>query len=273
VSKQQSPFERDVDEAWACLDEDDLVGAAAALHSARAAEPDAPEVFELEAGLALAREESESALEAYVRWAEADPDDPRPQIGAAELYFYEFGDPEGAARLVRDVLARGGLEVEEEADAHHLLGAILEAKGDRSGMMREWLAVLRLDAAAAAPKTVMPGEQFERVAEQALDELPAEVLEWLTNVPVLVADRPSEEMVLDGVDPRLLGMFSGVPMPEQSTTNGPPHVDVIHLFQRNLERETTGEEQLAEQIRITVLHETAHFFGYEDDRLEELGLG
>jgi predicted Zn-dependent protease with MMP-like domain len=62
-------------------------------------------------------------------------------------------------------------------------------------------------------------------------------------------------------------------MPEQSTTNGPPHVDVIHLFQRNLERETTGEEQLAEQIRITVLHETAHFFGYEDDRLEELGLG
>ena len=273
MSKQQSPFERDVDEAWACLDEDDLVGAAAALHSARAAEPDAPEVFELEAGLALAREESESALEAYVRWAEADPDDPRPQIGAAELYFYEFGDPEGAARLVRDVLARGGLEVEEEADAHHLLGAILEAKGDRSGMMREWLAVLRLDTAAAGPKTVMPGEQFERVAEQALGELPAEVLEWLANVPVLVVDRPSEEMVLDGVDPRVLGMFSGVPMPEQSTTNGPPHVDVIHLFQRNLERETAGEEQLAEQIRITVLHETAHFFGYEDDRLEELGLG
>ena len=273
MGKRSSQFERDIDEAWACLDEDDLVGAAAALFSARSVAPEAPEVFELEAGLALAHEESEAALEAYTRWADADPDDPRPRIGAAELYLYEFGDAEGAGKLVRDVLARGGLEVGEEADARHLLGSILEAKGDRSGMMREWLAVLRLDTAAAGPKTVMPGEQFERVAEQALGELPGEVLEWLANVPVLVADRPSEEMVLDGVDPRVLGMFSGVPMPEQSTTNGPPHVDVIHLFQRNLEREAAGEQELAEQIRITVLHETAHFFGYEDDRLEELGLG
>ena len=77
----------------------------------------------------------------------------------------------------------------------------------------------------------------------------------------------------DGVDPRLLGMFSGVSMPHQSTLGGASFPNVITLFQRNLEAETDDDAELQEQIRITVIHETAHYFGLSDDDLERLGLG
>jgi predicted Zn-dependent protease with MMP-like domain len=92
-------------------------------------------------------------------------------------------------------------------------------------------------------------------------------------VAVLIDDRPSELLVRDGVDPRLLGMFSGVSMPDQSTLGGAPFPSVINLFQRNLEGEADDDAELTEQIRITVIHETAHYFGLSDDDLERLGLG
>ncbi len=132
--------------------------------------------------------------------------------------------------------------------------------------------MLRLDAAAEPDAPLMSHKRFEKIAEKALGELPDEILEWLANVPVLVDDRPSEAMVLDGIDPRILGLFSGVAVPDQSVLGGGPQNGVIHLFQRNLERETRDEEELADEIRITVLHETAHYFGYDEDDLERLGL-
>ena len=170
------------------------------------------------------------------------------------------------------MLARGGLENAVEADARWLLGAALDERRDHKGAAREWLAVLRLDAAAEPDKPRMSHRRFEKVAERALGELPDEILEWLANIPVIVEDRPSEAMVLDGVDPRVLGLFSGVAVPDQSVLGGPTPTGVIHLFQRNLERETRDDEELAEGIRITVLHETAHYFGYDEDDLERLGL-
>ena len=51
-----------------------------------------------------------------------------------------------------------------------------------------------------------------------------------------------------------------------------PDMGLIHLFQRNLEREAQDEDDLAEQIRITVIHETAHYFGYTEGQLRSMGL-
>jgi predicted Zn-dependent protease with MMP-like domain len=80
--------------------------------------------------------------------------------------------------------------------------------------------------------------------------------------------------VREGVDPRLLGLFSGVPLPDKTAVGPPaPVLDAIHLFQHNLERACRDREQLRAEIRITVLHETAHFFGLDDEDLEKLGLG
>ena len=91
-------------------------------------------------------------------------------------------------------------------------------------------------------------------------------------MPVFVEDHPSEALVLEGLDPRTLGLFHGIAMPDQSTLGPGPDVGVIHLFQRNLEREVEDDDELAEQIRITVLHETAHYFGAGEQDMHRFGL-
>ena len=104
-------------------------------------------------------------------------------------------------------------------------------------MAAEWLEVLRLDAAsvAASAEPLMAVEEFETVAEAALGELPLELLDQLNAVAILIADRPSPEMVADGLDPRILGLYHGVPMTKRSVSFGAPWADTIHLFRANLE--------------------------------------
>ena len=199
--------------------------------------------------------------------------DPAEKVLERAWSAIEREDPRAAAQLLHEALSRRGLDREDEADLRHALGAALDDLGDEAGMAREWLAVLRLDGELDDPEPLMPPEEFERLAAAALEELPAEILERLRGVAILVDDRPTKEMVLDGIDPRILGLYTGIPFPDQSTMGGGGYPEVIHLFQRNLEAETVDEDELAEEIRVTVIHETAHYFGMSDDELEKLGLG
>ena len=264
-------LERLLDDAWEALEGGDLRAVKRALRTARESAADDPAVIELEASLAREQDEPERALEAYRRWSEADPDDPEPWLGSAEVYV-EFGEPAEAARLLRELLAGPRLDPLDEADARHLLGIACEEKGDTKGMVKEWLATMRLDEANDSPEPRMTPDEFERLAAAALDELPEEILARLGNVPVFVEDHPSEALVIEGLDPRTLGLFHGIAMPDQSTLGPGPDVGVIHLFQRNLEREVEDDDELAEQIRITVLHETAHYFGAGEQEMHRFGL-
>ncbi len=263
--------ERLLEDAWDALADGDVSAVARALESARATAPDDPAVIELEAALAREEEEPEAALDAYRRWSESDPDDPEPWIGSAEVYL-DYDEPGEAARLLRELLAGPRLDPLDEADARHLLGIACEDKGDARGMAKEWLATLRLDQANDGPEPRLPRAEFERLAAEALDELPPEILARLGNVPVFVEDHPSEALVLEGLDPRTLGLFHGIAMPDQSVLGPGPDIGVIHLFQRNLEREVPDDDELAEQIRITVLHETAHYFGAGEQDMHRFGL-
>jgi predicted Zn-dependent protease with MMP-like domain len=182
------------------------------------------------------------------------------------------GQAGAAAQRLRDLVARGPLPPALEADARYLLGRALGATGDRDGTAAEWTAVLRLDAVAARPEPLMALEEFESVAEAALAELPQEHLDRLGNVAILIAERPSPEMVAGGIDPRILGLYHGVPMARRSVSFGAPYADTIHLFRANLERVAVTRSALAERIRIVVLHETAHFFGYTEAQLRRMGL-
>lgn len=159
------------------------------------------------------------------------------------------------------------------ADAWHGIGQCREAKGDKDGMIAAWLETRRRDAALPAPALVISDDDLEAIVTAALEELPAKVHTHLANVPILVDDLPAEDLVKDGWDPRLLGLFEGTPLPEQSAVGGAPSVTTIHLYKTNLERYVGDDKDaLAEEIRITVLHETAHYFGLDDDDLEKLGL-
>lgn len=185
----------------------------------------------------------------------------------------ERGKAKAAVRLLERTLAGTSMNEAQEADTRHALGTAYAEMNARPAMVREWLRVRALDERADAGASLLTIGRFEREAERALAELPAPLLAGLGNVAVVIDDRPSVEMVRDGVDPRLLGMFSGLPLPEQSALGGGGVPQVIQLFRRNLEAEVATAEELVEEIRITVIHETAHYFGLDDDDLDRLGLG
>ena len=97
----------------------------------------------------------------------------------------------------------------------------------------------------------------------ALDELPPNLASALTNVAVVVEDENLD-------DPDLYGLYHGVPLPERSDMAGMPP-DTISIYRLPLEESFPDPEELREEIRITVLHELAHYFGLDEDRLAELG--
>ena len=72
----------------------------------------------------------------------------------------------------------------------------------------------------------------------------------------------------------MMGFFSGVPYPEKSNVAGAvPHLDCVFLYKRNIERVAQSPEEVRHEIRITLLHETGHFFALDEADLEALGLG
>ena len=182
------------------------------------------------------------------------------------------GDPLAAVQRLRVVLSSGHQPPAVEADVRYLLSRALGESGDRDGMIAEWTAVLRLDTVIARSGPLLSMEEFESVAEAALAELPQELMSELGSVPVLIAERPSAEMVAGGIDPRVLGLYHGVPLAQRSVSFGAPYADTIHLFRANLERVSPTRAALVERIRIVVLHETAHFFGYTEVQLRRMGL-
>src|SRR5206468_13037907 len=94
----------------------------------------------------------------------------------------------------------------------------------------------------------------------------------LENVPILITDLPVRGDVEQGLDPRLVGLFSGTPHPEASSLGAGPQLTQILLFRKNLERVASDVDELRDEIRTTLLHETGHFFGMSEDDLEAVGL-
>jgi len=104
---------------------------------------------------------------------------------------------------------------------------------------------------------------FEDHVRAALDELPPHLAAALENVAVVVEDENAD-------DPDLLGLFHGIPLTERGDAAGMPP-DTISIYRRPLEESFPDPDELQEEIRITVLHELAHYFGLDEDRIAELG--
>ncbi len=107
-------------------------------------------------------------------------------------------------------------------------------------------------------------KSFEEHVRAALDSLPPKLAGALENVAVVVEDEHPE-------DPDLLGLYHGVPLPERGTGYGGQLPDKISIYRLPLEESFPDPVELEEEIRITVLHELAHYFGIDEDRLAELG--
>ena len=120
----------------------------------------------------------------------------------------------------------------------------------------------------------MDRKVFEQLIHDAVRELPAEFRDKLRNVAIIVEDYPSEELMQQmelSPDDTLFGLYEGVPLTERGYFEQPLHPDRILIFQRAIEDECDSPEEIKEELKITLVHEIAHFFGLSDEYLEELG--
>ncbi len=124
----------------------------------------------------------------------------------------------------------------------------------------------------------MDRQRFRRLVEEALDRLPEEFQQRLENVAVLVEDLPPDDQPRPhaprprSMRPRklLLGVFEGIPATKRSVFNivtGPAR---IVLFQKNIEAVCRSEEEMREQVLLTVMHEIGHYFGMSEDQLRDV---
>ncbi len=229
-------------------------------------EEDLVEAIYIKTEALLARDEKPAARQTLAELSSSVIDDSELALDLAELAL-AAEDPATATKWVE---AARKLEPASEADALHLLGRIHEAAEDRAKMIDAWQQVRILDAKLPPPPITVSDDEVEQIAIDTLAELPQNIRTKLEKVPILIDTAPSKEMVADGLDPRMLGLFQGTPMPDAG--NAAPAVTNILLFKSNLERFALDEDHLAEEVRITVLHEAAHYFGLDESDLEALGL-
>ena len=121
----------------------------------------------------------------------------------------------------------------------------------------------------------MNHNDIRKAVARVIDKLPKEFREQLRNVEIVVEARPSKELLLaEGLDPRedtLYGIYQGVPLPDRSALDPPLLPDKITIFAEPLLEDFPDPDELREEIRLTVLHEIAHYFGMEEEDIEDLG--
>jgi predicted Zn-dependent protease with MMP-like domain len=216
-----------------------------------------------------------------------DPDREKDLLSAiADLPSGPFDEPVFHLRIGECLRTAGKLNEAEShyrsaltldaryADALHGLGLIHQARNELDAMVESWLEVREIDLREPPHAWSIPQDEFTQAAEAALAELPEQTRRHFSNLAILATDYPTAELIQDGIDPRSLGIISGVPYSEKQGMFGMvSDMDCIQLYQRNIERIATSREEVLEEIRITVLHETGHYFGLSDADLEDIGLG
>ena len=109
-------------------------------------------------------------------------------------------------------------------------------------------------------------ERFEELVDEGLDLVPEKLLNHLTNVVIQIEDRHPRS-------PGILGLYEGVALTERTNEFSGFLPDTITIYRESLKDYCASESELVEQVRITVIHEIAHYFGIDDARLHELGWG
>jgi predicted Zn-dependent protease with MMP-like domain len=112
----------------------------------------------------------------------------------------------------------------------------------------------------------MPDDRFDELVSEALDGIPSKLTAAMDNVVVLVEEQHAE-------DPHLLGLYEGLALTERTTSYGGWLPDRITIFRGPILALCSTEDEVVEEITITVVHEIAHHFGIDDDRLHDLGWG
>lgn len=122
----------------------------------------------------------------------------------------------------------------------------------------------------------MERSEFIRLVRRALKDVPPPFKQHLREVDIVVKRRPSANDLHEAglaPDESMYGFYRGIPLTERGASANMVLPDLIHIYQEPLEEDFPDQRDLVAEIRTTVLHELAHFFGIDDDRLDELGAG
>jgi predicted Zn-dependent protease with MMP-like domain len=113
----------------------------------------------------------------------------------------------------------------------------------------------------------MTPQRFDELVSDALDLIPQELASAIDNVVILVEDRDPDE-------PGLLGLYHGIALTERDSWYAAGSLpDTITIYREALLEVCESEDEVIDEVAITVIHEIAHHFGIDDDRLHELGWG
>jgi len=196
------------------------------------------------------------AVRGDVDWVEA-----RRERGVCRFYLWRFQD---AATDLEAALGNDG----GDAEAHYYLAMCLERLGKGSEADEHYRRAAEIDPNVFHLPMRMPRQEFERVAEQAMAELPEEFRVRFDNLTVMVEDFPAPDQ---DVLPDLLGLFVGTAMPDRP---GAVYIEParVLLFQKNLERSAADVDTLKDEIGKTVLHEVGHYFGLNEDDMVRLDI-
>jgi predicted Zn-dependent protease with MMP-like domain len=219
----------------------------------------------------LAMGRATEAEEQFRAVLEQDPDCPSSRCWLAMSLFlqWRFDEAEVASAAAREL-------PDAIADSHVVQGLLLEHRGQFDAAE----SCFELASAVAPEKYPVPVRmtraEFDREVRKAARKLPRQFRQALDRVPVVVQDLPHPELA-EGADelvaPDILGLFDGISLPETESGDFLQlRPNTIYLFQRNLERAAQDSEDLIEQIRITLWHELAHYLGFEEEDMDDLGL-
>ncbi|MEU5307669.1 metallopeptidase family protein [Streptomyces sp. NPDC021562] len=113
----------------------------------------------------------------------------------------------------------------------------------------------------------MTREAFEELVSEALDRIPPELTRVMDNVAVFVEDEPPAD------DPELLGLYEGTPLTDRGEWYAGVLPDRVSIYMGSTLRFCETPEDVVHEVAVTVIHEIAHHFGINDERLHELGWG
>jgi predicted Zn-dependent protease with MMP-like domain len=112
-----------------------------------------------------------------------------------------------------------------------------------------------------------------RITGDIISSLPDDLRSEAKKVEIITADKPSREQAGDEKDYDLLGLFEGRPLKDKHIDDSWSPPDIITIFRLPLAESCRNIRELEKEIRVTVIHELAHYFGFEEDELIKRGLG
>ncbi len=260
--------EKHLDLGWDLLEQGEFAGALSTACALLEEQPEDPEALYL-AGCAHLEMDEPDLAERMLRAALSQTDGPAPARVTLAMALHRMCRFDEAAALAQEALQSDP----HDADAWHIRGLALEMAGRDAEAADCLERSARLDPGRFRMPELMTQERFDAVVAEGLAGLPAEFRARLGDLPIVVRELPSPEILahLDDPVPDLLGLFVGTPLTEKSISDTPGLPDAIYLFRRNLQRSCLSEEELKEEIRTTLLHEIGHYLGMTEEDLEAAG--